>query len=557
MKKNIICAAITILLTTTTLNAQDNWVNQNPPANPGIMLEHEISYIGDDKILLFGGLIAAGVSNQTWLYDKSDNNWTLLTPATQPSPRFAHSMCYLGDDKVLLFGGYDWSVAFGDTWIFDLSDNTWTLKNPVSSPSPRYHFGMAAIGTDQVVAFSGDGAGADTWVYDLSDNNWTLKSPLTNPAAQSSMAMTRIGTDEALLLGHNGTNGTADDTWIYNITHNSWIMISTGTNPPARFEHTMASLNANGAFVFGGRDFIGGGALGDTWIFDRLSDSWTMLSPSTNPSARSNYGLTSISNNDVILYGGLCDCPGSGFFSNETWIYTSSAVTCNLTVSAGTDESLYFGYAPDQCVTKTATVTNSTAPLIYSWTLDRALLPGETMTGAATSSVTICLLDTAELCLTVTDANGCTATDCATIFAEDVRCFAGNSQNQKIKVCHNGNSICVSTDAVAAHIAHGDYVGACTGNVSAQSELNVEQSSKEGFTVFPNPSNSSFNLRINNDANENSTMKVYDATGKLIEQRNKLAPGAMITFGNNYCKGIYLVTIFGQTERRTLKLLKR
>jgi hypothetical protein len=554
MKKKIYGLTLATILF-VNLNSQDNWNNQNPGNNPGTMLEQDMAYIGDDKVLLFGGLVASGISDQTWLYDKSDNTWILLTPATQPSARFAHSMCYIGDDKVLLFGGYDWSQSFEDTWVFDLSDNNWTPKNPVTSPSPRYHFGMAAIGTDQVVVFSGDGAGADTWVYDLSDNNWTLKSPLTSPSAQSSMAMTNVGPAEALLLGHNGTNTTSDDTWIYNIVTNNWTMIPVVTAPPARFEHSLATLQGNKAFLFGGGDFIAGGALGDTWIFDRATNAWTLLSPSTTPPVTSNQATTHIGNNDILMYGGLCTCP-DGFFTLQTWLYTAeSTTTCTMTASAGSEEDLYFGYTPDQCVTKTATVTNGTSAFTYSWTLSRALLPGETMTGANTASVTVCLMDTAELCLTVTDANACTANDCLMIFAEDVRCSAGNSQNQKVKVCHNGNTICVDNSAVNAHLAHGDEVGHCPTTLSNSADLSIETSSQPGFIISPNPGHGDFMISVNpvDDGSNKRIVRVINLNGQIVKEvtldkQNNLP----LKIGKT---GIYFVQLITSKQVVTRKLI--
>src|SRR4051812_15019985 len=104
----------------------------------------------------------------------------------------------------------------------------------------------------------------------------------------------------------------------------------------------------------------------------------------------------------------------------------------------------------------------------YSWTLDRPLLTNvitasgdETITGSNTAKVIVCLLDTAKLNVTVTDANGCTATDDLMIFAEDVRCFAGKSEIHKVTICHSGKAICVDSSAVSAHLAHGDYLGKC------------------------------------------------------------------------------------------------
>ena len=513
MKKNILLLASTVLLI-TSLHAQDNWNDQNPTSKPPGMSGHGMSSIGDDKVIVFGG-----DPGQTWVYDLSDNTWVQKNPASSPSTRFGQAMAYIGGDQVMMFGGVtlDFQTFNNETWVYDLSDDTWTQKFPVASPSARCNHGMATIGGDQVLLYGGgqNGYGDDTWIYDLSLNEWTLKTTVTTPGGVNGPGIANIGGDKVVIFIGNFLP--QSNIWVYDLSDNNWTMKNPATRPTVRVGTSMSSIGGDKVLLFGGFEWSEGGELSDeTWVYDLSDDAWTLKRPASKPSARQFHAMASIGSNKVLLFGG-------NFGANDdTWLYTSTEVSCTMTVSAGVDENLYFGYAADQCVTKTVAITDGTSPFTYSWALNRALLPGETMTGIGTASVTVCLLDTAELCVTVTDAAGCIANDCAMIFAEDVRCNAGNSQNQKVKVCHNGNTICVESSAVNAHIIHGDYVGKCTGNVNAQSEFNIEDNAKPGFNIYPNPSKGDFTItmNLNDDNTSERSIQVINISGQVVKKIN-------------------------------------
>ena len=221
-------------------------------------------------------------------------------------------------------------------------------------------------------------------------------------------------------------------------------------------------------------------------------------------------------------------------------------------VSVGADEWIYFGHAPDQCVSKTAIITNGTPPYSYQWVLNRPLLNNvitssgdESMTGANSSTVTVCLLDTAVLCVTITDANGCTFTDCATIFAEDVRCFAGNSSNQKVKVCHEGKNICVSQNAVDAHLAHGDYLGGCATvatRIKTQAEPGAGDHEAE-FSIYPNPSKGDFvvSLKLTDNGATERFIQITNISGQVVRRIN-VREQQKLNFSLN-ASGIYFVQL--------------
>ena len=224
---------------------------------------------------------------------------------------------------------------------------------------------------------------------------------------------------------------------------------------------------------------------------------------------------------------------------------------CTGSVSVGTDATSYFGLISEQCVTKTAVVQNGTAPFTYLWTLDRSLLTGESMGGANSQIVTVCLLDTANLCVTVTDSNGCIFTDCAVIFAQDVRCFAGNSDDHKIKMCHNNSTICVDQSTVNTHLSHGDYIGQCNASTAVQTELVGEEIPRSWLKIYPNPGHGNFTLYLNSSRSDINYVdaEIINMSGQIIKQV-KINGQSKIDFRINNA-GVYFIRVIS-TNRKIL-----
>jgi hypothetical protein len=265
-----------------------------------------------------------------------------------------------------------------------------------------------------------------------------------------------------------------------------------------------------------------------------------------------------------------------------------------FTVNAGNNETTFFGFSQDQTLSRTATVSGGVEPYTYQWTMNRALMcnmvntsgdeifstgsctfnscpssPLNTSLGSppvcnGSASVTVKLIADAVLTVTVTDANGCTATSSFTIYSEDARCFSGNSNVQKVIICHRHNNswskMCVNEDAVADHLSHGDYVGNCTSN--REEEIITEESSSM-FTAYPNPFNGKTTIAFSVPHDANAVVRVFDAMGRQVsvvfDGIAKSGTLNKVEFdGENFSSGIYFYSIAsdGINEVKRMELVK-
>ena len=213
---------------TWTYDVSDKaWRMENTQVWPSARVYHAMASVSQDggvvtseKVILFGGYGASGYLNDTWAYD-AGGEWIVKSPAMSPSPRKGGEMAAIsGIDVLVLFGGNESGlVETDDTWIYDVSDDAWTLAVPPGgSPSARRGQGMGSIlGSDEVLLFGPDN---QTWVYGLGRNEWTQKLLTLGPSERyiSHGVISIDGTDQLLLFGGGVLQTTWDnynDTWIY------------------------------------------------------------------------------------------------------------------------------------------------------------------------------------------------------------------------------------------------------------------------------------------------------------------------------------------------------
>ena len=129
---------------------------------------------------------------------------------------------------------------------------------------------------------------------------------------------------------------------------------------------------------------------------------------------------------------------------------------------------------------------------------------------------------------------------------------------------------CVDEDAVAEHLAHGDFLGACTSDCKPPASLSstntsitsagtkiVDPSEKLKVKILPNPATSAaeFILRAEGNAHETIQIAVVDMFGKVLHTAKGSAYGDY-RFGGKFASGIYIVKVLHGKEISTYKIVK-
>jgi hypothetical protein len=226
-------------------------------------------------------------------------------------------------------------------------------------------------------------------------------------------------------------------------------------------------------------------------------------------------------------------------------IYYKKDPTANSlpNVNAGNDGTIYLGYGCQSTVL-TAIAGGGRPPYSYLWS-----------NSATTPSITVSPTTTTTYTVVVTDALNITDTDNVVVTVNDVRCGNGND---KVLVCHNGHSNCVSPNAVPAHLNHGDQLGNCSNNSRMLSPGN-EIKETVLYPNYPNPFSAVTIIKFQLLNDGPVTLRVFDVTGREVASplNTVLLSGTHEVAWNatGYAPGAYYYTLVSGDFRETKKMI--
>lgn len=227
-------------------------------------------------------------------------------------------------------------------------NSDWVEMKPSIAPPPRYHhWGHTAYDSesDRLILFSGDMGEYtsinDTWAYDYNTNTWENMTTNETHGRYITALAYDSESDRIILFGGSDKNSLASstepgETWSYDYNTNTWTNLTTPTGPPARGGHSMSYDEVDDRMIV-----YGGGTAKiyednlpfyqDTWAYDYNTNTWTNMSPSTNPGPLGNIeSVYDVESDKTIIFGGKVKArPDSGqdykdITTADTWAYDYS-----------------------------------------------------------------------------------------------------------------------------------------------------------------------------------------------------------------------------------------
>jgi Secretion system C-terminal sorting domain/Thrombospondin type 3 repeat len=140
---------------------------------------------------------------------------------------------------------------------------------------------------------------------------------------------------------------------------------------------------------------------------------------------------------------------------------------------------------------------------------------------------------------------------------------SNNNNTDKVKICHDGNTLCVSENAVNTHLSHGDYLGECTCNgqqaVAPPSNggINIGQYEALELELFPNPASGKVNIHLH-ELGASGSLTIFDHLGRTVwsQQLEEGHVALQLDLDNGtFQNGIYLVSVVSQGEMLTKRLV--
>ncbi|MBN1660560.1 MAG: hypothetical protein JXA93_19340, partial [Anaerolineae bacterium] len=154
---------------------------------PAARVQHTALYEEDSDIMVvFGGLSAAGLHNDTWLLNLGTQQWAQAPLAGPPPARRGHAIGYQEvTDRMYLFGGLGSGGFLNDVWELDLTpgDVGWRELFPTGTPPAgrAWHAATYYRALNHLYVWGGRGMdsleGETQWRLNVGGMDWELIEP--------------------------------------------------------------------------------------------------------------------------------------------------------------------------------------------------------------------------------------------------------------------------------------------------------------------------------------------------------------------------------------------
>jgi hypothetical protein len=306
-----------------TLQRNGGWAQHVAPGeSPRGVYSHTMIYdTANDRAVVFGGRDTGNKLNTVWVLERSGApylGWRQVQPAGTPPPgrQYANAIYDAANQRMVLFGGLLDAGPTNDTWELTLTPGaeTWNqiASSSPSTPSPRRSAGFVYDALrGRAVLFGGLGVAQsnDTWELNLGSGIWTELTPAgTPPSARfgHACALDDVGDRMIVFGGRSGSSDTAD---LYELSlagSGTWGQLVPTGSPSARYFSTHTWDGTNRALVVQS-GYAGTVAQRDAWYLDMSgAPTWTQLTPDANAGTGRVVGgaVWDGSRDEVLFYGG-------------------------------------------------------------------------------------------------------------------------------------------------------------------------------------------------------------------------------------------------------------
>lgn len=480
-----------------------------------------------------------------WEFDPFKNEWT--RKADFGGGLRQSAVGFRIADKGYIGTGGDQLNLLADFWEYDPTTNNWTKKADYAGHQTRGSAVGFNIGDKGYIGTgSGDNVTADFWEYDPSADSWMEKAHLPAAERQGAVGFS-VGDRGFIGTGLDKNSAVYNDLWEYNRITNSWRQ-RTDFPGPARCFGT--------SFSVGNKGYIGTGVsqqgplTKDFWEYtpEIVADSVaSVIVPGTaNPwlagmpdGTQAALGDNVPANSPVManvklapgswvevseITGTVAHGPDPPFLGPEGCLSLNPCFFTNISHEVGAEYGKSSLTGPINSLIGVFLDNNipaNPAPSTLDFSTQQArdyleLHPqlkqvffiGDAKTSTGVQQKVFVPTNATRLFLGIMDGIEWTGNSGA--FYATVRVMnnlpaddCGDIKN-KIRICHKGKTICVSSNAVRAHLAHGDQRGNCP----VGSGLRISNT--------PNPFHRSTRIQYEIPAEGYVQIKVYDAIGTQI-----------------------------------------